>query len=87
MDRRQVGYQAEPTADDEDNLLRHIVEALRTKHGMSLQARSATQIEPLLVDSLTAYRHDERGFAILSAGTTGLPGTRVSLVTHDRTFL
>lgn len=39
VDRRQVGYQADPNADDEDNLLRHIIEALRTGHGISVYDR------------------------------------------------
>jgi hypothetical protein len=39
-DRRQVAYHPSPTAEDEQNLLRHVIEALRAGHGLSLQERS-----------------------------------------------
>ena len=39
-DRRQVSYSASPTEKDEENLTRHLIEALRTGHGLQYQART-----------------------------------------------
>jgi len=40
VDRRQVAYCSSPTDEDEANLLRHIIEAVRTGYGRSLTPRS-----------------------------------------------
>jgi hypothetical protein len=40
VDRRQVAYPPTLTGTDEDNLLRHLIEALRTGHGLPFTARS-----------------------------------------------
>ncbi|MGO9077666.1 MAG: hypothetical protein ACLQDY_01290 [Streptosporangiaceae bacterium] len=45
VDRRQVTYHASPTDDDEDNLLRHLIEALRTGPRLSFTARATRMPE------------------------------------------
>jgi len=39
VDRRQVAYNRSPTGQDQGNLTRHLIEALRTGHGLQYQAR------------------------------------------------
>ena len=40
VDRRQVAYNPSPTDKDQENLTRHLIEALRTGHGLQYQARA-----------------------------------------------
>src|SRR5262249_39087160 len=40
VDRRQVAYHPSLTGKDQENLTRHLIEALRTVHGLQYQARS-----------------------------------------------
>jgi hypothetical protein len=42
VDRRQVAYNLSPADTDEQNLTRHLIEALRTGHGLQYQARTNT---------------------------------------------
>lgn len=40
VDRRQVAYNPSPTDQDQGNLTRHLIEALRTGHGLQYQAQA-----------------------------------------------